>query len=207
MAPVEPRYEYRIWAPCLDDVAAHFRNLSAPDRARISSEIYLVSHAVSHVNPKIRHEVLDIKVLLGVVDEFERWEPRLKADFPLEGRVLEDEVFPLLAMTAPTLHRASYTSQQFLSEIVQPHAELQAMEIHKRRESFVVHDCIAELADVRVNGFEQQTAALESADPVALRTAIRLTGLDAHPNTNYPVAIKRLIGWTVEDTSAAWPGR
>lgn len=207
MAPVEPRYEYRVWGSRLEDVAARFRSVSLPKPVQITTEVYLVAPTVSHVNPKIRHEVLDIKVLLGVVDGLERWEPGLKAGFPLDDGTLATEVFPLLGMTAPPLHRPSYALDQFLDEIVRPHADLQAVEIHKRRESFVVHDCMAELADVAINGFEQQTAALESADPAALSRAVRLTKIDARPNTNYPTAIKHLIGWTAEDASAAWPGR
>lgn len=198
MVAVVPRYEYRAWAPRLDEVAGRIRDLGDPAARSESTEVYLVSPHVSHVNPKVRNGTLDVKVLLGVFDGFERWEPRLKAAFPLDDATLRDGVFPMLGLPAPTLGRTSFALEQLLAEVVDPHPGLHAVSVAKRRDSFRVADCMAELADVTVTDQRLQTVAVESSDPAALRRVSELVGLLHHANLNYPGMIRRLIGWDDE---------
>jgi hypothetical protein len=209
VAPIEPRYEYRVWGTRLDEVAARIRALSVAREERSTTETYLVSHSMSHVNPKIRAGLLDIKVLLGVFDGFERWEPRLKTGFPVDADVIRDDVFPLLGLTEPPLNRDWYDVDQLLAEVVVPHPSLQALTVHKQRATFLLAGCLAEIADVRIDDHMLQTAAVESADPAALRKAVEIAGVDNHPNVSYPKAIKQVLGRhpAPPASGAAWPAR
>ncbi len=195
MSTLPSRYEYRVWADALEDVAARIRSLSDPHGTRHSAETYLVSVAADDVNPKVRNGLLDIKVLMARRDGCEQWEPRLKAEFPVDSALLRLELFPLLGLDTPPLDRDRYTLTQLVEEVVQPHPDLAAAEVHKHRHAFTVNGCIAELAEVTIVDTQMQTAAVESADLHALAEARRLAGLDAYENVNYPRVIKKTLGW------------
>ena len=84
--------------------------------------------------------------------------------------------------------------ERFLDEIVGPHRDLIAVRVFKRRFAFTVDDCIAEHAEVWINGAGLQTVAVESTDLPAILEAKRRLGLDDYENVNYLRAIKRVIG-------------
>ena len=190
-----PRYEFRTWAPDLTGVRATVLGLSDKHESRESSEIYIVSAARSDVNPKVRDEKLDIKVLVAVRDGFERWEPRLKAAFPISDDVVRKELLPLLSATAAG-GRERYTVPELL-DAVAGLEEVTAVEIFKRREIVAVGGYVAEFAEVLIEGRRLHTAAIESVDIKALQNARRFLDLEEHDNVSYPVAIKREIGWVV----------
>jgi hypothetical protein len=203
MGPSEQRYEWRVWGESLGDIAARMASLSECHGTRHCLETYFVSTATDDANPKVRADLLDVKVLREVRDGFERWEPVLKAEFPLTATFLRDELFPALDAAAPPLERACYSLGQVRDEVVAPHAVVAAIGVHKRRVAYTINGCIAEVADVIIDDRKLQTAAVESADLGALREARILAGLDALPNVNYPRAIKEMLGWGVSTTSGA----
>jgi hypothetical protein len=197
MTPIEPRFEFRAWADRLDAVESRIRALSECHQIRESTETYIVSTGTVDTNPKVREGQLDVKVLVASREGFEQWEPQLKASFPVSEALLRDELFPLLSQPAPALELGSFSVDQFLDDVVARCDGLAAVEVTKRRQSFMVSGCITEFADVSIAGTDLQTAAVESVDVGALRDARRLTGLDTYDNVNYPTAIKAAIGRVV----------
>jgi hypothetical protein len=118
----------------------------------------------------------------------------LKGRFPLALGVIRDELFPAFGVPVPDLRRAEYTLEQCLEQLIRPHPQLVAVEVSKRRFGFTVEGCIAELAEVWVNGAGIQTVAVESADAEAVLRARALLALEEYENVNYLMAIKRIIG-------------
>jgi len=194
MSSIRPRFEFRTWAESLDDVHERIEALSPCLAIRESSETYIVSSTTTRANPKVRTGQLDVKILLIVREGFEQWEPRLKASFPIAAELLREDLFPLLTLPAPVLERERYSFESFM-DIVERSDDMSAIEVIKKRQAFLVAECITEFAEVEIAGRKLHTAAIESIDIGALKEARRLTGLDAHDNINYPTVIKQTIGW------------
>ena len=105
-----------------------------------------------------------------------------------------DDVFPAFGVSVPDFKREIYTLDQYLEEIIKPHPDLVAVNVFKRRFAFTINGCIAELADVLVNGALIRTANLESTDVEAILEAKKMVNLEEYENVNYLMAIKRIIG-------------
>jgi hypothetical protein len=58
--------------------------------------VYIVSAANNENNTKIRDLKMDIKELVEVKQDLERWNPRLKGEFPMQIDVIRDEIAQLL---------------------------------------------------------------------------------------------------------------
>lgn len=193
MNTTQPRYEFRVWGDTLDDVATRVRALSDLLQVRDSRETYVIVAGADDVNPKIRAALLDVKILVGRERGFEQWDPWLKTEFPVAGSLLADKLFPRLGVAAPALDRDTYTTAQFLDELVAPQPALEAVVVAKHRESYSVNSCLAEVAEVVVASRAIRTIAIESTDVDALSKARRRTGLDDYENINYPRAIKAML--------------
>jgi exopolyphosphatase / guanosine-5'-triphosphate,3'-diphosphate pyrophosphatase len=185
-----PRWEWRIFGA---DVAATEAALAAwtPGPVEESDELYLLS--ATGANVKVRHDLMDIKLLREVDgDGLERWEPVMKAGFPLPaaevGRVLD-----ALGVMAPPLRRDAYTLDQFLAELVEPSGAVRTVRVRKRRRRYTSANCMAEVADLEVDGGVARTIAVESEDPSALLAAVRSLGLDDQANTGYPRGLWRHV--------------
>jgi exopolyphosphatase/guanosine-5'-triphosphate,3'-diphosphate pyrophosphatase len=107
----------------------------------------------------------------------------MKAAFPLADSELE-QVFAVLEVPLPQFDRASYTLNQFLSELAMP-AGVRPVTVAKRRVRHTVGGCTSEVTDVVANGHPTRTIAIESEDAVAVAQAVRLMGLDGYTNTSY----------------------
>jgi hypothetical protein len=199
MNPIQPRFEFRTWADDLTPVWDRIASLAEPYEIRESIETYIVSAATSDANPKVRGDRLDIKVLIASVEGFERWEPQLKASFPISAEVLHNEFYRLVKQPVPALDRDSYSYDQFLQLVSEQADELAIVEVVKQRRLSMVNGCITEFAHVSIAGTDRQTATVESVDLDALREARHLTGLEAYENISYPLAIKRTIGWVAPE--------
>ena len=194
MTEIKPRFEFRTWARNFGLVEEKLRRLSACEKIRESAEIYIVSAGNDENNTKIRDRLMDIKVFVQERDGLEQWNPRMKGEFPMAAEVLAAEVMPAFGVAMPALARDDYTLDAFLDGIVRPHRELVAASVFKRRFAFTVNGCIAEHAEVWINGAGLQTVAVESTDVPAVLEAKRLLGLDDYENVNYLRAVKRVVG-------------
>lgn len=194
MAEVRPRFEFRAFAQNFGLIEERMRTLSPVEQIRESLEIYIVSSESNHSNTKIRDQLMDIKVLVQKKLGLEQWNPRMKGQFPMAAEVIREQVFPAFGVASPEFKRQSYTLPQFLRELILPHPSLVAVHVFKRRFGFTINGCIAELADVYVNGARIMTASIESESPEAILQAKELVGLTGYENVNYLLAIKRIIG-------------
>jgi hypothetical protein len=202
MTEIKPRFEFRTFARGLGGVERRFHELAPMAGIRESAETYIMSKGNNENNTKIRDALMDIKVFVREDRGLEQWNPRMKGAFPMEAAVLRDEVFPAFGVDMPGLERDVYTLEQYLAEVIEPHPELQAVSVFKRRFAFTINDCIAELGEVYINGAKIQTANLESVDVEAILEGMRMVGLEGYENINYLMAIKRVIG--MESGTIPW---
>ena len=193
MNKIIPRYEFRTFAQNFGRVETRMRELSKCEMIRESSEIYIVSAANNENNTKIRDRKMDIKELVEKKKGLERWNPRMKGEFPMKLDVIQNDVFPAFSVEEPEFKRDEYTLKQYLDEIIIPHPRLLAVQVFKRRFAFTVNGCIAEIAHLLVNGAAIQTVAVELEDVDAILTALETVGLTEYENVNYLLAIKRIV--------------
>ncbi len=194
MVEVLPRYEFRAFAQNFGMVETKLRRLAKCEQIRESSEIYIISAANSENNTKIRDRKMDIKVFIEKREGLEQWNPRMKGEFPMQTDLLRREVFPAFGVAAPDFKRVEYTLQEYLDEIIVPHPQLTAVNVFKLRFAFTVNGCIAESAQLLINGAAIQTVAVENTDITAILKAKEMLGLQEYENVNYLRAIKRIIG-------------
>jgi exopolyphosphatase/guanosine-5'-triphosphate,3'-diphosphate pyrophosphatase len=183
VAGIIPRWEWRVFGTGFGAAEEAFSDLT-PGSIAESDEVYLLSAAGSNV--KVRDGLMDIKFLREVDgDGLERWEPVMKAGFPLPAAEVP-RVFDALGVLAPPLTRDAYGLDQFLAELVEPSDAVRVVRVHKRRQRYTLANCMAEVADLEVDGRVARTIAVESEDPSAVIAAVRRLGLDGQVNTNYP---------------------
>jgi len=194
VSQIIPRYEFRTFAQNFGMVETKMRRLSKCEQIRESSEIYIVSAANNENNTKIRDRKMDIKVLVETKQGLERWNPRMKGEFPMKTEIIRKEVFPAFSVPEPDFKRAEYTLDQYLAEIIIPHPQLAAVRVFKRRFAFTINGCITEIAQLLINGAAIQTVAVELEDVAAILKAIDMLGLTEYDNINYLLGIKRIIG-------------
>jgi exopolyphosphatase/guanosine-5'-triphosphate,3'-diphosphate pyrophosphatase len=189
VAVIVPRWEWRVFGPGFGAAEEALAGLG-PGPVQESEELYLLSPADANV--KVRDGLMDIKLLQEVDgDGLERWEPVLKAGFPLPAAEVA-RVFQALEVAAPALGRDAYSLEQLLAELVEPSDAVRVARVHKRRVRYRLGACMAETAQVEADGRTQPTVAVESEDPAAVLAAVRRLGLDGHVNTSYPRALAAL---------------
>jgi exopolyphosphatase / guanosine-5'-triphosphate,3'-diphosphate pyrophosphatase len=190
MTTIVPRWEWRAFGRSFGTAEDAFAAMT-PERVQESDERYLVSPGGENV--KVRDDLMDIKVLREVnADGLERWEPVMKAAFPLSTEVAA-QVFDALGHAPPPLASDAYPLDRFLSELVESASWARVARVHKRRVRYTVGGCLAELSDVRVDGAPIRTVAIESEDPAAVVAAVREVGLGGWANTSYPRALGRIL--------------
>ena len=194
MEGIKPRFEFRAFAQNFGIVEENLRKLSPVEKIRESSEIYIMSAGNNQNNTKIRDKFMDIKVFVTEEKGLEQWNPLMKGEFPMKTSMIKDEVFPAFGVALPEFKRDDYTLDQFLSELVSPHSDLKAVNIHKRRFGFTINGCIAEYAEILVNGASIKSVNVESVDLDAILQAMDMLSLKGYENVNYLLAIKRVIG-------------
>ena len=102
-------------------------------------------------------------------------------------------VFDALGVLAPPLTRDAYTLEQLLVELVEPSDAVWAVRVHKRRRRYTLGGCMAEVADLQVDGRGARTIAVESQDAAAVIAAVRGLGLGGRVNTSYPRGLATLV--------------
>src|SRR5512132_262827 len=141
VAGIIPRWEWRVFGTGFGAAEEAFSDLT-PGPIAESDEVYLLSAAGSNV--KVRDGLMDIKLLREVDgDGLERWEPVMKAGFPLPAGEVS-RVFDALDVVPPPLTRSAYTLGQFLADLVEP-SSVRAVRVHKRRQRYTLANCMAEV--------------------------------------------------------------
>ena len=124
-------------------------------------------------------------------DGLERWEPVMKAAFPLSTDV-----------AAPAFAADAHPLDRFLSALVEPEGLACAVRVYKRRVRYTVGGCIAELSAVQADGTQLRTVAIESEDAAAVIAAVREVGLGGWANTSYQKALGRMVDLAPERFAA-----
>jgi len=193
----DPRFEFRTFARDLKETGKLLQGLSkqVPQkfRKRFSEELYIVSPSNNTNNCKIRNGVIDIKYLLGEVDGLEQWAPLMKSEFPVNEKILEEEVFPVFNVEIPKLNKNEHSFEEFRS-IIDLHPELKIANVGKERYGYMVHDTICEYARVVIEGIRLDTISAESINPEDVHLTRRKLGLNGMENINYLKAVKHAIG-------------
>lgn len=194
MKGIKPRFEFRAFAQNFGVVIEKMRKLSPVEKIRESSEIYIMSAGNNENNTKVRDKLMDIKVFVTEKEGLEQWNPRMKGEFPMKTSMIKDEVFTAFGVKLPEFARDEYTMMQFIDEVIRPHNDLAPVNIFKRRFAFTINDCIAESAEILINGAYIQSVNVESVDIDAILKAKDMLSLNDYENVNYLLAIKRVIG-------------
>ncbi|NNE33842.1 MAG: hypothetical protein HKN13_01300 [Rhodothermales bacterium] len=193
----KPRFEFRSFGQNFDEAAFRMARLSVPVPEhvweRTSGEIYILSRTNDINNTKIRDGKMDIKTFVQTVDGLEQWNPLMKGEFPISRKVLEDEVFPAFQVDMPELGKDSYSMDEFLA-MIDAHADLQSVAVHKHRFGYMVNDTICEVANVTINGARVTSVNSESTEIEDIKKTIKDLRLEGVENINYLQAIKRVIG-------------
>ncbi len=101
------RYEFRVFAQNFGLAEEIVYRYDTTGR-RQSREVYVLSAGCERKNIKLRNGLLDIKLLVRCERKLEQWRPQAKHAFPLPRQIIQDEIFPALAITAPDLKQPAY---------------------------------------------------------------------------------------------------
>lgn len=190
MPEISTRWEWRIFGPRLT-AAEKWLAARQSTGTQESDETYFLSRGEGVV--KLRGGLMDIKVLREVDNEgLERWEPVMKAGFPLKAadvmRVFESSQLP-----PPPAARPAWSVEDFMHDFAGPAGPLRAVSVHKRRVRHAIDRCTLELSDVIANDLPVRTLAVESEDAAAVVALVRAMGHDGWINTNYPRGLTALL--------------
>jgi exopolyphosphatase/guanosine-5'-triphosphate,3'-diphosphate pyrophosphatase len=186
MTEIVPRWEWRTFGDGLDGIAERF---SDPERTEDSTETYLLSRA-AEPSVKVRGGRMDVKLLVVVDDDgLEQWRPVEKAAFPLAVADVE-QLLQALGVPAAPLGRDAYELEQLLHEIVEPNADLLAVEVRKQRSHVTIDGCMAELSTLTTATGALRTVVLESPDPALVVATRQKLALDGRRNVNVPRGLK-----------------
>jgi exopolyphosphatase/guanosine-5'-triphosphate,3'-diphosphate pyrophosphatase len=190
MTSITPRWEWRTFGSDFGAAEEVFAALE-PTAIQESDEVYLRTGSGPIV--KIRDELMDVKVLQAVSPEgLEQWIPVMKESFPLAATDVA-KVFAMLEIASPPLSRDSYTLDQFLSEVLEPHPEVSAVPIHKKRVRYTLGGCMAEVTDLQIDGVPMRTIAIESEDPDKVIAAVNAAGMQSLVNHNFVRAMTAVL--------------
>ncbi len=193
----KPRFEFRTFGQDFEEQAYKMARLSTPVPEKVwereSDEIYIMSRTNDINNTKIRDGKMDIKTYVQTVDGLEQWNPLMKGEFPIKAEVLKNDVFPAFQVEMPALEKDVYTLEEFLA-MIDAHADLQAVKVHKQRFGYMVNNTICEVGNVLVNGAHIVTINSESTEVEDIKKTLSDIGLEGVENINYLQAIKRVIG-------------
>ncbi len=192
---IKPRFEFRIFGNNLENYESKIKELSPLEMTRHMDSIYLLTPWKRKNNIKIREGVMDIKNLEQQHEGLQQWDPFLVGEFPLPAEVIKTVVFPALGIESPVFERKSYSLKQFLKEVVTVDPDLAVCYVLKTRYAYTVGGCIAEIAEIKVNGASIKTICIEAEDPQKVIQAKEMLGMGPKlENVSYPLALKRIMG-------------
>lgn len=188
----DARYEFRHFGEGLSKYREMFRERSTDEILRESDEKYLVSPRIDRHNFKLRFEKLDIKELIGTKGKLEQWYPVVKTGFPVDAQLLVEKICPLMEIHPEIIKKSSYSLKEFMEEIVAEQDHLHLADVSKKRYGYKINECMAEYAEVRINGRDIQTLSIESLNPEKILETMKMFGMEGMENVSYVKAIKEV---------------
>jgi len=194
MAAIVPRWEWRTFGSRFGLADARFAELPETG-VQESEELYFLGG--NGPNAKVRDDLMDIKLLRETdADGLERWEPVMKAPFPLPAAEVA-RAFELIGIPVPQLERATYALNEFVDELAVP-AGLVPVQVRKRRVRYTVGGCVSEVSDLWANDKHTRTIAIEGEDKAAVLAAVESVGLGGFFNTSYVQGLRLVLDDTPE---------
>jgi hypothetical protein len=197
MNDVVPRFEFRVFAPCLGMVDQRLRAMAGCADISESREIYLLARdGVRDSNIKLRRGRLELKRISERRQDLERWRPAGQSDFPVARDTIRGALWPSVSLEQVTDLPAKVSSSDLLQWVARPSVPLYRANVWKRRFRFALQGCRAELDQLLVNGAAVESVAVESEDAQAVlevRAALRLEDCE---NQSYPLLLSRILGLT-----------
>ncbi len=191
----KPRYEFRIFGTNLEPYEEKLKNSAAFEKSRKMQSVYILAAGNPDHNVKIRNGVMDIKILQDKYKRLELWNPFLVGAFPLKQEVIKSVVFPSLGVSCPQMDKEEYMLNDFLRRLVSVDPDLSVAWVNKKRFGYNMNGCIAEIAEITVNGAFIKTICIESEIPEKVLETKNILGIDdSVENVNYPLALKRIMG-------------
>ena len=191
----ESRYEFRMFGLNMETYEQNLKRMASAEKNRQMQSVYLLAAGNPDHNVKIRDGVMDIKILQDRFKGLELWNPFVVGAFPLNIDIIKSVVFPSLGVSSPELGKKTYALEEFANELITVDPDLSVAWVHKTRIGFLLNDCIAEIAEITVNGAFIKTLCVESENPdKVLETKQMLKIDDSIENVNYPLALKRIMG-------------
>ena len=193
----KPRFEFRTFGHDLSESSKLMAELSisVPEnvRHRRSEEIYIVSSANNYNNIKIRDGRLDIKTYVKNLKGIEQWNPKMKVEFPISKKVINNDIFPALNVKIQRLIKNEYQLPEFLN-LIGKNKYLQEVKVNKERFGYMVNNTICEIANVKINDVKLVSISSESTEIKDIIKTLDELKLNNIENINYLEAIKRVIG-------------
>ncbi len=191
MAEIRQRWEWRTFAQTVRSADAVFDAMT-PASIEESDELYLLVPGGDTV--KVRHGLMDIKVLRETdANSLQRWEPILKAQFPLDDSAART-VFEGLRTPLPPISPEGLTLDAVVAAAESGAAGgLRAVEVHKRRIRYTLGGCQAERSVAEAGGRRATSIAVESTDPAAVVDAVDSLGLRDYCNMDVPTGLRLLL--------------
>jgi exopolyphosphatase/guanosine-5'-triphosphate,3'-diphosphate pyrophosphatase len=191
MAEVVPRWEWRTFAGAVPGADVVFDALT-PVSVEEGDEVYLLARGGDNV--KVRGGLMDVKVLRETdAAGLQRWEPILKAAFPLDAEavstVLQGLRRPAAVVPPDGLDFDGLVAAAGVDAVDGP----RAVRVHKRRARYSVAGCLAERTVVEAGGQRTITIAAESIRPADVLAAIDAMGLRDYCNLDVPVGLRLLV--------------
>jgi exopolyphosphatase/guanosine-5'-triphosphate,3'-diphosphate pyrophosphatase len=188
MNEIVPRWEWRTFGDRFRTADAVFAK-HEPTQVQDTDELYLLAPGANNV--KIRDDLMDIKVLRDVdTNGLERWEPTMKAAFPL-STANASTVLGALGVSPP----ADITAPMSLDAMVEVlrAGGVRPVEVRKHRIRYRVGDGMAERSEVHAEGRSTWTIAVESPDADAVHRAVEALGFADYLNTSYETGLANLL--------------
>ena len=190
MAEVVPRWEWRTFAGALPRADEVFDALT-PVSVEEGDEVYLL--APDGDNVKVRGGLMDVKVLRETdAAGLQRWEPILKAGFPLDAEAV-GTVLHSLRRPAAVVPPDGLDFDGLLDAAGTAGDGPRVVRVHKRRARYTVAGCPAERTVVEAGGQRTTTIAAESIRPADVLAAIDAMGLRDYCNLDVPVGLRLLV--------------
>jgi hypothetical protein len=188
------RYERRIFAPDLSGIEARLRVAAPLGRYREGLETYLLLPGRSDLNLKIRDGALELKRLVRREWGLEQWEPGFRLDLPADGVRLGEHLAGLVDLGSWLEVPGDWDTERLLAAIAEAQPGVAAASLFKKRFGFVLDDCLAEVAEVLINGARLMSAAVESELPAAVLALQDRLGMEGLENVGYVLAAERVLG-------------
>ena len=190
MGKIVPRWEWRTFARSAPSADVVFETMEPT--VEESEELYLLTPGGDNV--KVRDGLMDIKVLRETDHHgLQRWEPILKAPFPLAEEAART-VFHGLRLPPPDVPPEGLSLESVLAAAgAGGPGGPRLLRVRKQRARYTVGGCQAERSVFEVDGRRATSIAVESTDPAAVVAAVDAHGLSAYVNQDVRTGLRMLV--------------